>query len=70
MIWCVIQLEAAIRTWIYCGHKGMNMVSNPGWLWCSNDTKGLKVLQYPHQQHESLIQVMTEQCFHVVYVEF
>ncbi|KAK0140286.1 hypothetical protein N1851_022728 [Merluccius polli] len=28
MTWRVILLEVAIRRWVHCGHKGMDMVSN------------------------------------------
>ncbi len=26
--WCIILLEVAIRRWVHCSHKGMDMVSN------------------------------------------
>ncbi len=32
--WCIILLEVAIRRWVYCSHKGMDMVSNNTQVGC------------------------------------
>ncbi len=39
--WCIILQEVAIRRWVHCSHKGMDMVSNntPGRLWRLNDAQ-------------------------------
>ncbi len=32
--WCIILLEVAIRRWVHCSHKGMDMVSNNTQVGC------------------------------------
>ncbi len=34
MIWCIILLEVAIRRWVHCSHKGMDVVSNNTQVGC------------------------------------
>ncbi len=53
--WYIILLEVAIRRWVHCSHKGMDMVSNNTQVavvfkWCSIRTKGPKTCQdnIPH----------------------
>ncbi len=36
--WCIILLEVAIRRWVRCSHKGMDMVSNNR-LWYLNNAE-------------------------------
>ncbi len=34
MIWCIILLEVAIRRWVHCSQKGMDVVSNNTQVGC------------------------------------
>ncbi len=34
--WCIILLEVAIRRWVHCSHKGMDMVSNNTQVGCGH----------------------------------
>ncbi len=82
VIWCIIQLEVAIRRWVHCSHKGMDMVSNNTQVaWCLNDAqlvlRGPKcaknifpTLLYHHHQPEPWRQGMIDPCFHVLYAKF
>ncbi len=52
--WCIILLEVAIRRWVHCSHKGMDMVTKNiqavAFKQCSIGTKGAKLSQenIPH----------------------
>ncbi len=32
--WCIILLEVAIRRWVHCSYKGMDMISNNTQVGC------------------------------------
>ncbi len=76
--WCIILLEVAIRRWVHCSHKGMDMVSNNtqvgcGFKQCSIGTKCAKKISptpLHHHQLELLRQGRMDPCFHVLYAKF
>ncbi len=76
--WCIILLEVAIRRWVHCSHKGMDMVSNNT---ITNDAKlelrgpkcAKKISPAPlhhHHQPEPLRQGRMDPCFRVIYDKF
>ncbi len=86
MIWalwrCIILLEVAIRKWVHCIQKGMDMVSNNTQVSCGVNNAQL-VLRGPkcaknisltplhhHHQPELLRQGRMDPCFHVLYAKF
>ncbi len=81
--WCIILLEVAIRRWVHCSHKGMDMVSNNYWgrMWSLNEAQLVlwgpkytkKISPTPlhhHHQPEPLRHGRMDPWFHVLYAKF
>ncbi len=74
---CIILMEVAIKRWVHCSHKGMDMVSNNTQVSCGLNDAQL-VLRGPkcakktsptplhHHQPEPLRQSRMDPCFHVL----
>ncbi len=69
---CIMLLEVAIRRWVHCSHKGIDMVSNNtqvvAFKQYSIGTKGPKECQ--ENTVEPLRQGRMHPCFHVLYAKF
>ncbi len=74
---------SSIRRWVYCSHKGMNMISNNTQVGCGvfNDAqlvlRGQKCAKklspaslHHHHQSEPSRQGRIDPCFHVLYTKF
>ncbi len=76
--WCVILLEVAIRRWVYCSHKGMDMISNNTQLGCGGLNNAQLVLSGPKCAKKislpppawTLRQGRMDPRFHVLYAKF
>lgn len=66
--WCIILLEAGIRSWVHCGHKDMDMMSNNTQVGCGSHHSD-KCSSY-HDNTTSVKCLHRDPCFHVVSTKF